>query len=59
MFWSVGHQILHIFVGGELKALKVGQYAKIDILNEIGIIKILLYGSVYQYRHGHAHLEGC
>ena len=26
------HQILHIFVSGELQALKVGQYAKKGIL---------------------------
>ena len=48
------HQILRIFMSGELHMLKVGQYAKNDIL--VRYSKILLQGSVLQIWY--AHLEG-
>ena len=41
-------QILHIFVSSELQVLKIGQYAKNDIISKIGISKNLLQGSVLQ-----------
>ena len=46
-------QILRIFMSRELQVLKVGQYAKKDVLVlKIGIFKILLQGSVLQIRNG-------